>query len=186
MRKFIYILIIALLSSCSAQWHLNRALKKDSAIIDTEYDSNTVVLDTILDTIQDIQYNTFRVELESDTIIDSIDIDTVIDIEKFEIDKQTRHSEDSIAHAKYWMKDGKLYLNVWSTIDEKFVRIDTINHYRQLITKKTRIIEQKEATIKEQKGFIQNVKDIIKNTIIIIMIIFAIIIIIYLINKFKT
>lgn len=53
-----YLLIILILSSCSAQWHLKTAIKKDKNILNLrKYKTTVIVHDTIHDTIRVPEHN---------------------------------------------------------------------------------------------------------------------------------
>ena len=53
-----YLLIILILSSCSAQWHLRTAVKKDKNVLNlTKYKTTVIVHDTIRDTIRVTEHN---------------------------------------------------------------------------------------------------------------------------------
>ena len=53
-----YLLIILILSSCSAQWHLKTAIKKDHNILNNQkYKTTVIVTDTIHDTIMIPEHN---------------------------------------------------------------------------------------------------------------------------------
>lgn len=53
-----YLLIILILSSCSAQWHLKTAIKKDKNILNLrKYKTTVIVHDTIRDTIRVPEHN---------------------------------------------------------------------------------------------------------------------------------
>jgi hypothetical protein len=53
-----YLLIILILSSCSAKWHLKTAIKKDHNILNNQkYKTTVIVTDTIHDTIMVPEHN---------------------------------------------------------------------------------------------------------------------------------
>lgn len=65
MRVWISLLILTSLIGCSAEWHLNRAIKKDPNIIDTGV---VIKWDTIFTISEKVVYDTF-VTTEYDTLV---------------------------------------------------------------------------------------------------------------------
>lgn len=102
MKWYIPIIISVILSSCSAQWHLNKAVKKDPAILqkDTIIAVDTIVTPPVAltDTVVLKEMDTIIVEKERlkvkisrrfDTIrVDAIcEADTIISIVEVPVDK---------------------------------------------------------------------------------------------------
>jgi hypothetical protein len=88
MKWYILILISFILSSCSAQWHLSKAVKKNPAIlqkdtitvVDTIVTQSVALTDTVvlrhMDTIVIRSFDTIRVDAicESDTIVNVVEV----------------------------------------------------------------------------------------------------------------
>jgi len=101
MKVWIYLLTL-ILSSCSAEWHLNRALKKDPTIIDT---GAVYILDTLhiregvstVDTFYTTKYDTLivwdsinKIETQIIRISDTLLVTTKVLPDTIRITKQMR------------------------------------------------------------------------------------------------
>lgn len=111
MKYIKYILAIALLYSCSAQWHLDRAKKKDPSLfkpVDT-----VIVKDTVIYTQSYVHEDSFFY--------------TMYDTIKY---------EDTIVKIKLVVKDRKIYMKAEVKPDTLLIRTHTKVQYDKITLKK--------------------------------------------------
>lgn len=152
-RRLIIVVAVALIvGSCSAPWHLKRAIEKDPDIL-------TIVADTTYKTSVTFQDTSIYLEaaVPLTFVIDTGRVDTHIVVRK---EKPTfgpirAYSKDSTAVAEAGMDDGNFYLMVWG-------RVDTTVNYRDSVVLQNRIIDslvvvnrRNEAVIEERESFIK-------------------------------
>ena len=113
---FVTLLLVILTTSCSTQWHLKRAIKKDPTILvqdtaivmDTVVIEKTAVLDSVItskvDTIEIVK-NNFRVKImrTSDTLIidGGCDADTIVRTVSVPFEKIVYHERTKWYHKMY-------------------------------------------------------------------------------------
>jgi len=147
-----YLILLLLLSSCTAGWHLQRARQLDPDILtiqaDTSYSVNVSYRDTVIYT-QKIN----RVEFISDTgrVDTLIQTDTIE--RKFGPVKST--SKDSTAHARAWIEKNRLFLETWATVDTTSIIRDTVNTSNKIIDSPQIITKRQEAKIQEKESWIK-------------------------------
>lgn len=152
--KYLVIILSIIMTGCSAQWHLNKALKKDPKIIDTKADTVINKQVTFSDTVIQVEKQV-KFKVLSDTVtVDSIVIKEVNQtIEPFEI-----VSNDSIAHARVSIYKGKLNIKVWAVLDTLVYYKDSIRLKNKTIENQKTVIQENKATIKEKSSFIDKLK----------------------------
>lgn len=106
-----YILVIIILCSCSAQWHLDRAKKKDPSLF-TKVDT-TYIHDTTVYTQAYIHHDTFSY-VEHDTIT----------------------YEDTVMKIKFVVRDRKIYMKAEVKQDTLRIRTHTRVQYDRITIKK--------------------------------------------------
>ena len=106
-----YILVIIILCSCSAQWHLDRAKKKDPSLF-TKVDT-TYIHDTTVYTQAYIHHDTFSY-VEHDTIT----------------------YEDTVMKIKFVVRDRKIYMKAEVKQDTLRIRTHTKVQYDRITIKK--------------------------------------------------
>ena len=113
---FVTLLLVILTTSCSTQWHLKKAIKKDPTILvqdtaivmDTVVIERTAVLDSVItskvDTIEIVK-NNFRVKIMriSDTLIidGGCDADTIVRTVSVPFEKIVYHERTKWYHKMY-------------------------------------------------------------------------------------
>jgi hypothetical protein len=144
MKTIVIILALIIFGGCSAQWHLNKALKKDPEIINTEADTLTNLSIRYVDTTITINRE-IPVKIVSDTVyLDSIVIPDV----KASFDTIKVVSSDSIARANISMHNGRLNVEIWAVLD-------TLIPYRDSLTLKNKIIYEQKEVIRKSKAEIR-------------------------------
>jgi len=147
-----YLILLLLLSSCTAGWHLQRARQLDPDILtiqaDTSYSVNVSYRDTVIYTKK-----INRVEFVTDTgrIDTLIQTDTIE--RKFGPVKAT--SKDSTAHARAWIEKDRLFLETWATVDTTSIIRDTVNTSNKIIDSLQIITKRQEAKIQEKESWIK-------------------------------
>jgi hypothetical protein len=170
--KFGMFLAVLIFISCSpqkrAQMHLKRALKLDSTILVQKADTTEV---------ETIEYRQVSI-LVKDTIqfsftSDTAYLDTLLTTEKINIDPFTIYSNDSVAFAKIWIKNGRLFANVWAEIDTAINWQDSIQYYQKQITKEREIRRRTEVEITEIESTLKQIQRwiIIAAVILLILVI---------------
>lgn len=107
-----YLLLIILLSSCSAQWHLERACKKDPKICD---DSVYMRVDTFV--VRD-SFEYYRVDT-------TMQVDTItIDTGSIQV-KIIRHNDIIRTYIK--QRPDTMYLTVTKTLPPRIIKKNTVN-----------------------------------------------------------
>ena len=133
--KVLLSLFVVSLSSCSTQWHLKKAIKKDPTILvqdtvivtDTVVTEKTAVLDTVTisntDTVEIVK-NNFRVKIMriSDTLIidGGCDADTIVRTVSVPFEKIVYHERDKWYHKLYF---GSLLLLILAFVLGLFKRL---------------------------------------------------------------
>ena len=150
-----YLIIILLLSSCTAQWHLQKAIEKEQDIIDVQADTTLRVNISYKDTAIFLQ-RAAKFEFISDTGR----VDTLIKKDSIlpDFGPLNISSYDSIAHAKAWIKDQRLWLETWATVDTSKIIQDTVQIKQKIIDSLKVINTQKEATIRKKESWIKSVQ----------------------------
>jgi len=116
MTVFRLVLLVFIFSSCSAQWHLKKAIKKDPLILvkdtvivtDTLITEPTVVQDTLtiseVDTVEIVK-NNFKVKIvrSYDTLIvdGGCEADTIVRKIEVPVEKVVYHEHDKWYHKMY-------------------------------------------------------------------------------------
>ena len=102
-----YLIILILLTGCTAQWHLQKAIEKEPEIIDVQADTSIQVNISYKDTAIYLQR-----AAKFDLISDTGRVDTLIKKDSVlpDFGPLNVSSYDSIAHAKAWIKDQRLWL----------------------------------------------------------------------------
>jgi hypothetical protein len=149
--RYILLIPILLFSSCSAQWHLQKALEKDSTIIDIKADTTINIDTSIIDTTV-VYQDTFELNIVSDTIEIKENTDTTIN--------KLYHSKDSIAHALVNYNSGILKASVWATTDTTLIHRDSLKLSIKKIDSLQTIVIEKKAEIKELRTFREKVRDV--------------------------
>ena len=144
MKQLIYLILILLLTGCTAQWHLQRAIKKEPGIIDVQADTIVSIDTSFIDTTFVMMVDT-TIIVNSDTAI----IDTnVINCQNATLEA---HSTDGIAHARAELFNNNLSLRTWATLDTVVTLRDSIKYQVATINRLERINRQNKAVIKEKK-----------------------------------
>lgn len=135
MKKLLALLLIVSLSACSAQWHLQKAIKKDPSILQktTEIVVDTVVTDPIVvrDTVITSQIDTvevvkdkFRVRIirsyDTLTIDGGCDTDTIVRTIEVPVEKVVYQEESKVYRFSFY-----LWLAVCAVAIVRFVLWDT-------------------------------------------------------------
>ncbi len=175
-KKIFILILIVLMSGCSASWHLERALQKDDSILDVKADTTQIDSIEYKDTTISVT-DTVTVKLKSDTaFLDTVVYDT-IEQKKCRFGKITAHSDDGIAHATVY-HDGSLKLKAYATLDTVHVLQDSIDYLRKRYINQIIINKATKATINKR-----SFSDYIKTIAVKIAIGFIVLITLYLTIK---
>lgn len=147
MKKIMIIILAGLLSSCSANYHLTKALNKDPTIIDTKADTMIIVNETIIDTTLIVELDT-NIYYASDTgKADTVFKYNVIPVVNPEL---YAFSQDSTARAYAYIKGDRLYLETWAICDTTFVYRDTAFISFSVLDSLITVTKQNKAKIKKK------------------------------------
>lgn len=145
-----YFIIILLLSGCSAEYHLKKALDKDSDILEVKADTVTRIEVKEADTAFIRETETvFKLRTDTVKIVKTI-------TKKISFD--TIKATNGIANAVTWIDAGDVNLQTWAVMDTVIKLQDTIRFKQEIITKYRDIIETKQAKIQKYSKFEEYVR----------------------------
>lgn len=140
-----YILLLLLLSGCSAEYHLKKAIEKDSGILETEADTITRIETKAADTLI-IRETKTVFKLRTDTVRITETIEQVFTFD-------TIRATNGIANAITWMTSGNVNLETWAATDTIIKLKDTIKVKQKIITKYRDITKTQQAKIQKYSRF---------------------------------
>jgi hypothetical protein len=179
--KYVLYILFLILTGCSAQYHLDRALRKNPDILDIEADTTITVDLSYTDTIVNISQNK-PVKIVSDTITIN---DTIKTEKPINLPKKTYKSPDGIAHAELKIENSRIDLTVWSVMDTVLTLRKKLNITTQQKDSLIEITKKQEATITEKENWKEGLLRWAEIIVWIIGISFAFWLIIKLINLLR-
>lgn len=174
---FALLLVSMIMGGCSAPFHLRKALQKDPSILDIEADTtievNVKYVDTtiVLKQSQPVKF-----------VTDTVKGDTIVEVKEGKVNSDTTEviSKDSIAHAKAWIKDNRLFVEAWAVIDTTVNWKDTVKVKNKIIDSLKVIDKKNKATITEKESFISKIE---KWAIVAGIFIFVLAVVVLIIKK---
>jgi len=167
--RYAIIILIFLLTGCSAQWHLEKALEKKSDIIDIQADTTMSVNISYKDT--SIYYQKpVRLYFQTDTARKETEKDTV-----------QVATKDSTSQARGGYTNGMLWIETWGVVDTTKIIQDTLKVKQKIIDSLKVITTEKKATIREKESWIKTVQ---RWAIIVGIVIFALAVVL-IVRKFS-
>jgi hypothetical protein len=132
---------------------LRRALELDSTILIQKADTTEV---------ETIEYRPISI-LIKDTIqfsfiSDTAYMDTLLTTEKINIAPFTIYSQDSIARARIWVNDGRIFANVWAVVDTAIQCQDSVEYLQKEITREREIRRQTKVEIMEMESTLKRIQ----------------------------